>query len=85
MIVAGAVIGWLAAIVLRADASSNELQLSIAAGIAGALLAGLVISPAIGTGELIGGRYDTAALLITKLGAAVSSIPLNLVRLREFR
>ena len=85
MIVAGAVIGWLAAIVLRTDASSNELQLSIAAGIAGALLAGLVISPAIGTGELIGGRYDTAALLITKLGAAVSSIPLNLVRLREFR
>ena len=85
MIVAGAVIGWLAAIVLRTDASSNELQLSIAAGIVGALLAGLVISPAIGTGELIGGRYDTAALLITKLGAAVSSIPLNLVRLREFR
>ena len=85
MIVAGAIIGWLASFVLREDATSNELQLSIAAGVAGALLAGLVISPSIGTGTLIGGRYDTAALLVTKLGAAVFSIPLNLVRVRVFR
>ena len=84
MIVAGSIIGWLAAFMFRTDGTSHGLQLNIATGIAGALFGGLLVSPLLGTGELAGGRYIVGAMLVAKLVAAVFVVTLNLVRSRAF-
>lgn len=85
MIVGGAVVGWLAAFMLHLDRSRRGLQFNLLGGIAGALVAGLVISPAIGTGDLGDGQYDVPALIVSILGAAVTLVPINLLRDRIFR
>ena len=57
IIVVGAILGWLAAIILRIE-TPRGILLNIAAGIAGALLTGLVIGPLLlGSASLLGGYY----------------------------
>ncbi len=85
MIVAGAVEGWLAAFVLRADRTSRGLRLNIVAGVTGALLAGLVVAPMIGAGDLAGSNYSVSALIFSMLGAVALPAALNLLHLRDLR
>ncbi len=74
LIVAGAAFGWLALIIAPASKaqSRSDTFANIAVGILGALLAGLVVSPRLGTGSLIGGYYTIDAVLITMLGSILA-------------
>jgi len=69
MIVVGAILGWLAAIVLRIEAPRGIL-LNIAAGVAGALLAGLFIGPVLfGSASLLAGYYAVGSLALSLAGS----------------
>ena len=85
MIVVGAILGWLAAIILRIEAPRGIL-LNIAAGIAGALLMGLFIGPLLlGSASLLGGYYRVGSLLLSLAGSIVVIAALNLFGRRRLR
>ena len=79
LLVIGGVIGWLCAIVMYQDDWSGALR-NIAAGIAGALIAGLVLTPALGGGNLLSGGYHVSGLLISLLGAITMLAGMNMLR-----
>lgn len=85
MIVTGAILGWLVAFVLQTDRTVRGLQLNIGVGISAALVAGLVISPAIGTGDLLGNRYSVRAIVICMIATVALLVPLNLLRFNNLR
>lgn len=85
MIVVGAILGWLAAIILRIEAPRGIL-LNIAAGIVGALLMGLFIGPLLlGSASLLGGYYRVGSLLLSLAGSIVVIAVLNLFGRRRLR
>lgn len=82
MIVAGAISGWLAAFVLRAD-TSRVMPRLVAAGVAGAFLTGLIFTPLVTDGDLSAGTYTVDALLITMAGAIAALMLVNLLHRRD--
>ena len=85
MIVVGAILGWLAAIILRIEAPRGIL-LNIAAGIVGALLMGQFIGPLLlGSASLLGGYYRVGSLLLSLAGSIVVIAALNLFGRRRLR
>ena len=85
MIVVGAILGWLAAIVLRIEAPRGIL-LNIAAGVAGALLMGLFVGPLLlGSASLLGGYYRAGSLALSLLGALALIAALNLFARGQLR
>ena len=85
MIVAGAILGWLAALALPAKGPRNAMLPAIAAGIAGALVSGLVVAPLVGAGDLSSGPYRVTAMLVSTLGALAVVVSTSLLHLRESR
>ena len=79
LIVVGGVIGWLASMVMRTDAQQGIL-LNVVVGIVGALLAGFVLNPLIGGGNIMAGDFSASSLLVTFLGAVVLLAIVNLIR-----
>lgn len=79
LIVVGGLLGWLASIIMRTNAQQGIL-LNIVIGIAGALLAGLIINPMIGGGNIMAGDYSASALLVSLLGAVGLLAIVNLFR-----
>lgn len=71
----GGVLGWLASIVMRTDAQQG-IFLNIVVGIAGAFLAGLVISG----GSINNAGFDARSLIASFVGAVVLLGIVNLVR-----
>jgi len=84
LIVIGGMLGWLAAIIVRAESGEARLR-NILIGIAGALVAGLVINPLIGGSSLLEGQYGIGALLIALTGSVVLLLATNLWRDGELR
>jgi uncharacterized membrane protein YeaQ/YmgE (transglycosylase-associated protein family) len=84
LLVLGASLGWLAAIIMRADRGRSML-LNVAAGIGGALLTGLVVGPLLGFGNLLAGRHSVDGLLTALAGSIVVLFAVNLLRDREAR
>lgn len=84
MIVVGAVLGWLASIILAIEAPRGVL-LNIAAGVAGALLTGLFIAPLIGSASLLGGYYRVGSLLLSLVGSIAVIAALNAFWPRQLR
>lgn len=84
LVVVGAALGWLAAIVRRTE-STQGILLNIIAGIGGALIAGLVVSPLLGRGGLLQGPYSADTLLISLVGSVIVLLTVNLVRGKAFR
>ncbi len=82
LIVVGAILGWLTAFALRAE-SSRSLKINIGAGIIGAMLAGLVISPAMHAGNLASGTYTVDALFISMAGSLAMLLVANFLRYQE--
>jgi uncharacterized membrane protein YeaQ/YmgE (transglycosylase-associated protein family) len=82
LIVIGGMLGWLAAIITRADSGSARLR-NILIGIAGALVTGLVINPLIGGSNLLEGQYSIASLLIALTGSVAVLLLVNLWRAGE--
>ena len=77
IIVIGGVLGWLASIILRAD-DRQDVLLNVSAGIAGALIAGLVTN----NGSILDG-LSAAALLASFVGALVVLALVNFFRNRQ--
>jgi len=84
LVVLGAVLGWLAAIINRSE-NSRSMLLNVVVGIAGALLTGLVLGPLLGLGSILDGLYSVDGLLTAVAGSVVLLIAVNLLRNREAR
>lgn len=79
LIVAGALLGWLASIVENVEQRSR-IMLNLGVGIGGALLAGLVINPLVGSGNIVEGQFGLLALLVAFVGAILLLVLVNLFR-----
>ncbi|MBV1689386.1 GlsB/YeaQ/YmgE family stress response membrane protein [Novosphingobium sp. G106] len=84
LLVVGGVIGWLASMVMRTDAQQGIL-LNIVVGIVGAILAGVVLNPLIGGGNIMSGSFNASSLLVSFLGAVVLLAIVNLFRRGSMR
>jgi uncharacterized membrane protein YeaQ/YmgE (transglycosylase-associated protein family) len=78
-VIVGGVLGWLASLVMRTDAEQGTL-LNIVVGIVGAFLAGLVLTPLFGVGNINQGDFSLPSLLISLLGAVILLAIVNLFR-----
>ena len=79
LIVVGAVLGWLATIVLRIE-DGRGIAIQALVGILGSLVVGLIAGEGTFIGSLTG-----MALLFAVLGAVVSIALFNLVKPRAYR
>jgi uncharacterized membrane protein YeaQ/YmgE (transglycosylase-associated protein family) len=84
LLVIGGVIGWLASLVMRTDGQQGIL-LNVIVGIVGALLAGFVLNPLVGGGNIMAGDFSVSSLVVTFLGAVVLLAIVNLVRRGSMR
>jgi len=82
LLVIGGLLGWLAAIIMRAE-TRRGIAFNIAAGIAGALVAGLVIGPLLGRGNLLEGTYSVDGLLVAFAGTVLFLFLVNMFRGRD--
>lgn len=78
-IIVGGILGWLASIVMRTDASQGML-LNIVVGIVGALLGGWLLAPLFGTGTINQNDFSISSLLVSFLGAVILLAIVNLLR-----
>lgn len=69
-IIAGAVIGWIASMIMHTNGSQG-LLLDIVVGIVGAFLAGLLLTPLFGIGTINQSNFSLPALLVSLLGAVI--------------
>ena len=84
LIVIGGMLGWLAAIIVRAESGAARLR-NILIGIGGALVTGLVVNPLVGGSNLLEGQYGIDALLIALTGSVAVLLAVNLLRDGELR
>jgi uncharacterized membrane protein YeaQ/YmgE (transglycosylase-associated protein family) len=68
LIVVGGILGWLASILMRIHAQQG-LALNVAVGIVGAFLAGFLLNPLFGGGNILAGGYSAGSVLVSFLGA----------------
>ena len=71
----GALVGWLASLVMRTDAQQGALM-NIIVGIIGALIGGFLF----GAGTINSNNFSLSALLVSFVGAVVLLAIINLVR-----
>jgi uncharacterized membrane protein YeaQ/YmgE (transglycosylase-associated protein family) len=83
-IIVGGIIGWLASIIMRRDAQQG-IFLNIVVGIVGAVLAGFIINPLIGGGNIMAGDFSLSALLVSLLGAVILLAIVNLFTRKSVR
>lgn len=76
---AGALVGWLAALVMGTDARQTT-WLNVAIGIVGAFVAGFFITPAVGLPPLSASTFSLGALLLSMVAAVLLLIVVNVVR-----
>lgn len=79
LIIVGGVLGWLASIVMRTDAQQG-IFLNVIVGIVGAVLAGFILNPLLGGGNIMAGDFSASSLLVSFVGAVVLLAIVNLVR-----
>ena len=82
LIVLGGILGWLAAIINRAE-DARGMWLNVAAGIGGACLAGLVIGKLLGFGTILDGRNSVNGLMTALAGSVAVLVAVNLMRNRQ--
>jgi uncharacterized membrane protein YeaQ/YmgE (transglycosylase-associated protein family) len=78
-ILVGAVIGWLASIMMGTNARQGFL-LDVIVGILGALLGGFLLSPLLGAGSINSGDFSLGGLLVSFIGAVILLAIVNLFR-----
>lgn len=69
-IVAGAVIGWLASIIMRTNSRQGTIA-DIVVGIVGAFVGGFLLSPLFNAGTINQGDFSLPALLVSLGGAVI--------------
>lgn len=78
-LVVGGVLGWLASMVMRTDAQQGIL-LNVIVGIVGAMIAGFLIAPMLGTGTINQNDFSLSGLFVSFIGAVVLLAIVNLFR-----
>lgn len=84
IIIIGGLIGWVASKIMGTDAQQGVL-LNVIVGIVGALLAGLLLNPLIGGGNIMAGDFRLSAILLSLLGAVILLFIVGLFRGRTRR
>lgn len=84
LLIVGGIIGWVASLIMRTDAQQGVF-LNVVVGIAGALLAGLIVTPLVGGASITDGALNITSILISLLGAIVLLAIVNLVRRGQVR
>ena len=82
-IIAGAVIGWVASVIMHTN-SRQGLLLDILVGIVGAFVAGFVLTPLFGISTINQNNFSLPALLVSLMGAIILLAVVSLFR-RGFR
>jgi len=78
-IVVGGILGWLASLIMKTDASQG-IVLNVVVGIVGALLGGWLLAPLFGTGTINQNDFSISSLLVSFLGAVILLAIVNLLR-----
>jgi uncharacterized membrane protein YeaQ/YmgE (transglycosylase-associated protein family) len=78
-IIVGAVIGWLASMLMRTN-SRQGLLMDIVVGIVGAFVGGLLLSPLFGIATINQRDFSMPALLVSLAGALILLAVVNLFR-----
>lgn len=78
-LVVGGVLGWLASMVMRTDAQQGII-LNVVVGIVGAMIAGFLIAPMLGTGTINQNDFSLSGLFVSFIGAVVLLAIVNLFR-----
>ena len=82
--VMGGVLGWLASLFMKID-NQEVVLLNVVVGIAGAGLAGWVVSPLVGAGTIHQAHFSMASLVVSLAGAVIVLAVVNLFRPSEVR
>jgi uncharacterized membrane protein YeaQ/YmgE (transglycosylase-associated protein family) len=83
-LIIGGVVGWLASLVMRRDASQGII-LNIVVGIVGAMIGGWLIGPLVGAPSINSGSISILSLLVSFLGAVILLAIVNLITRRSVR
>ncbi|HEX6636866.1 MAG TPA: GlsB/YeaQ/YmgE family stress response membrane protein [Steroidobacteraceae bacterium] len=83
-LIIGGVVGWLASLVMRRDASQGII-LNIVVGIIGSMLGAWLIGPLVGAPSINSGEISAASLLVSFLGAVILLAIVNLITRRSVR
>lgn len=75
----GGVLGWLASLVMNTDGQQG-IFLNIVVGIIGALIAGFVVAPLLGTGTINTSDFSLSGLLVSFFGAVILLAIVNMFR-----
>jgi uncharacterized membrane protein YeaQ/YmgE (transglycosylase-associated protein family) len=78
-LVMGGVSGWFASLVMKTD-TQEEAWSYVMVGIAGAVLAGWMVSPLIGAGTIHQADFSPPSVLVSLAGAAIVLAVVNLFR-----
>jgi uncharacterized membrane protein YeaQ/YmgE (transglycosylase-associated protein family) len=73
----GAIVGWVASSLMG---EREGLLLNIVVGVAGAFIAGLVLTPLLGIGTINQGNFSVPALLVSLVGAIALLAVVRLLR-----
>ncbi len=78
-LIVGGIIGWIASMIMRTDGQQG-IVLNVIVGIVGALLAGWLLTPLLGSGTINQNDFSLSGLLVSLLGAVVLLGIVNLFR-----
>jgi uncharacterized membrane protein YeaQ/YmgE (transglycosylase-associated protein family) len=79
LLIVGGIIGWVASLIMRTDGQQGII-LNVVVGIVGALLAGFLLNPLIGGGNIMAGDLSVSAILVSLLGSVVLLAIVNMFR-----
>jgi uncharacterized membrane protein YeaQ/YmgE (transglycosylase-associated protein family) len=78
-LVIGGVLGWIASLIMKTDGQQGII-LNIVVGVVGALIAGFVIAPLLGTGTINSSDFSLGGMLVSLVGAVVLLAIVNMFR-----
>ena len=78
-LIVGGLIGWIASMIMRTDGQQGII-LNVIVGIVGALIAGWLISPLLGAGNINSGDFSIMGLLVSLVGAVILLAIVNFFR-----
>ena len=79
LLIVGGLIGWVASMLVG---GGGGIIMNVVVGIVGALLAGFLLNPYIGCGNIMSGNLSLSSLAVSLLGSVILLLILNVVRRR---
>ncbi len=77
LLIVGGLIGWAASMLVG---GGGGILMNVVVGIVGALIAGFLLNPYIGGGNIMSGDLSFSAIAVSLLGSVLLLLVLNLVR-----